>query len=221
MAYTKPSWMVYDTIAGCPDCGSVDAIENTDGYDECTTVEENADEVVLLFFQCGLDLDAAFAIPASPTATEIAALLDAGTMIAKKTTAFAKGASEVGENQVGYAPAKAINKTHVFTWQDPEKDIAGQKHRIQYNQINAWAKANRLNFGYVTQNNEFFLYIPADGKNVRFSLDDTQEVGENSIENLNFELRVKINDTDLNVPYRISGLYSAVKAKVNGVDIAA
>ena len=213
MPFTKENWM---TLApgGCPDCGGSSNISVQ--YDPCSAVEENADDVAALFMKCSTDFNPQTAT--APTVAEIVAQIDAANVIVKVTEEFEKLTSDQQTRSRGYAPDKVTARTHNWQWFDNLKMIT-QEHRELWNEINLWAEAEQLNFGYVTQNDELFLFRSPSGKNTVLTLDDPVAPGEGVIERIQVNVSVKVNSTMLPVPFRISGLYAAVaeKANANGV----
>ncbi len=214
MPYVLEDWMKVDAIGGCPDCGNASQVDEK--YNECDAKEELADENIMLFIQCGTDFNVADVD--NPTVGEIEALIDSGAIIAKKTEGFNMPDAEIQTRDQPYGPARPVAKIKSFNYLDYQK-METQEHRKQYNQVDAWAIQNRLSLGRITQNDELFLYLVKNGKNTTFSADDPQTTGENSTEGLVINASVKLPGTALPVPYRISGIYAAIAAKVNGVSI--
>lgn len=214
MAYTKETWM---TLApgGCPDCAGA-AVDVSVQYNECNAIEENAGEVAALFMKCATDFSPADA--AAPTVAEIVAQITAGDVIVKKTEDFEKLASDQQTRTRGYSPDKVVARTHNFQFFDNLK-MTTQEHRILWNEIAKWAEAEQLNFGYVTQNDELFLYRTPNGKDTTMSLDDPQAPAQNAIERIQCNVSVKVNSIALGVPFRISGIYAAVAAEANAVNV--
>ena len=205
--YVRSPFETYTTQSGCPDCGATAVVDEI--FDPCLTTEELADEVLFMFLRCdttiadtdlGNDLDLA----------ELQAAVTAGDVILKPTENFTKAEPEMIERERGYSPSKTIGKTYTFTFDDFRK-IAGvnQTHRKQWNQITELADKELLQVGYVTKNDEVYLFR-VQGKKVKVMVSDPQEPAQNAVERLAVTVTVRIDENKIPVPYYIAGAYAGL-----------
>lgn len=218
MPYDPLSLPMGTALGGNEECVDCAGIVADVSFDPCNADRAlDADDVLFGFLKCDAEFtydDGAGRVPVDATqpnpndAIAFTELVTSGELVLRDTQNFDKPFAEPITNALSsYKPEDTVKYNQAFTWNDSRRLADGSEAQLT-SQLLAWSNAQILQCLYVTKNDDCWIYRAT----TKYNAGHGQSPGQESVELYQHNVNVIIPQNNIVVPFRIAGLYNALKA---------